>query len=481
MALAAMASVGFAATALAGNGSNFQQLTNGIDYFFGGFLNPQAPVGTHGTFRCVPSDVLHAPTLVVDPAWAGFTQGTYAAKVNAIHFTACASTGITAVWPNITLSSSDGDCRFAPGGVLNYGFASSAAFFGVGGFGWMGVGPLNGTTPGAVNLLALIGGLTFGGPFTAGPTGATVYGLALDLTALFGSPSTITVPGGESLTYWIAEDLVQGPLDYQYWVGSLDERNICSGMSFFASAIGTPNGAVFAFQSSLEWGMFVSTLDATLMAAVAPSAFGVGGTDTTMALGGLNPMDTGTGGRTLSLTGATPEGGNGLGFESLSFNSYDCANAFGGSGKLLFCNLMAVNALGTPSCGPWTAGYFGVPTGGPGGPVLSTLIPQNPRITGQLDAVALNLISNPVWTTLTLHAVAPGGNEYPMFPGFAAAMGGSTGNQGGFGIPVPNLAQLVGIQLYFSGVGLNAASSAIAKTANNGHSHQNGYAVLMFP
>ena len=479
LALAAAASVGFAAAAFAGNGSNYQQLTNGIDFFYGGFYNPQNPVGTMGVWRCFPSDVLHSPTMVIDPNGT-VAPGNYASKISSVNFTGCASTGITAVWPTIALSSSDGDCRLTAGTgtTLNFGFASSAAFFGVGGFGFFGFGPLNSSTA-TVNLLALIGNVQFGGPFTAGPTGATVYGLGLLLQPVFGSPSSIAVPDGESLTYWISENMVQGPGNYMYWVASEDERNICSSMSAIASAIGTPNGGVFRVPTNREFGMFVSTIDATTMAAVAPTAFDIGGLNTTM--GAANPMDTGTGGRTLSLTGVTPEGGNGLGFETLSFNSNNENNVFGTSGVLMFCNLMAVNLLASPACGTWSAGYLALPTGGSGGPVLSTLIPQNPRIVDKLDTVALALINNPVWTLSTIHNTTPGGSEYPMFQGFTIANGGSTGNTGGFAIPVPNLAALVGVQLMFCGTGLNGSNSAIAKTANNGHSHANGYATLFFP
>jgi hypothetical protein len=480
LGLAAAMSFGFAASAFAGNGSNFQQLFNGLDFFYGGFFNPIAPVGTHGTWRCFPSEVLHSPTMVTDPAWAGFTQGTYAAKISAMHFTACASTGSIAVWPNLVISSSDGDCRIAPGGVLNFGFASTATVFGSGpGFGFFGVGPLNGTVPGTVNLLAGILNIQFGGPFLAGPTGAFVYGLQLNTIAVFGSPSNITVPDGESATYWLAEDLVQGPADFQYWTASEDERSICSSLSGLASAIGQPNGAVYGMPTNREFSMFFAMEDAQLMIGSAPSAFGIGGADTTM--GGANPMDTGTGSRFLSLTGTTPEGGNGLGFETLSFNSYDEGNPFGGAGKLMFPNLSAVNLGAVANCGPWTAGYFAIPTGGPGGPVLSNLIPQNPRVVAQIDNITINLLANPVWTGATTHNVAPGGNQYPMFPGFGALMGGSSGNNGGFGIPIPNLPALVGAELYISGVALNATNSAIAKTADGGHGHQNGYAINFHP
>jgi hypothetical protein len=481
LAAAAAATLGLVATASAGNGSNFQQLLNGEDFFYGGFFNPNNPVGTHGVWRCIPADVLHAPTMVTDPAQAGFTQGTYAAKISALHIAVAGSTGSTAIWPSIVLSSSDGDCRIAPGGTLNFGFASTSTVFATTGLGFFGVGPLNGTVPGTVNILAALLNAGFGGPFQAGPSGAIVYGVQFNLTAIFGSPSNITVPGGESVTYWASERFNQAPGNYQYWAASEDERSICSSLSNLASAIGTPNGAVFAMPTNREFGMFIATEDATLMVGVGPTmaATDIGVPNTTM--GGANPMDTGTGGRTISLTGTTPEGGTGTGFDTLSFNSYDEGNIFGGSGKLIFANLMAVNLAGAASCGPWSAGYLGIPSGGPGGPVLSNVIPTNPRIVGQLDSVSINLITNPVWTGATLHNVAPGGNEYPMFPGFPSLMGGSSGNNGGFGIPIPNLPVLVGVQLFFSGVGLNASNTAIAKTADNGHSHQNGYATIFHP
>jgi hypothetical protein len=293
--------------------------------------------------------------------------------------------------------------------------------------------------------------------------------LQLDLTAGSGSPSSITVPEGESLTLWMAEALTQGPGNYQYWTASEDEQALCSSLSGLASAIGTPNGAVFAMPPNREFGLFIATDDASLMVGIAPNPAGFGGP----TMGTANPMDTGTGGRTISLT--TPPA------PTLSFNSYDEGNDFGGSGKIVFANLMGVNTVGSASCGAWSPGYAALPTGGPGGPVLSSLIPQQPRLVGQLDLVALNLATNTAWTLATTHNVTPGGNQYPMFGAFPAAMGGSTGNNGGFAIPIPNLPPLVGVQLFFSALGLNANNTAIAKNANNGHSHSNGYATIFFP
>lgn len=477
LALAAFAAtVGFGANALAANGSNFLHLTNGIDFFFGGFVNPQFPVGTNGAWRCFPADQLFAPTMVVGTTTV--PAGQYATKIQSLHWGTLTSTGKTAVWPTVSLTSSDGDCRFVSGSALNYGFASAVAFGGGPGSGFFAVGPLNSpTTPGVANLLALILNVQFVNPFPLG----TAVGLQLDLDPLFAAPSTIAVPEGESLVYWMADDPADAPGAYQYLIGSNDERNICSSLSYFASAIGTAAGSAFAFTPVLEWGMFLGTLDATLAAAVAPSIAPTGGAETHQA-GFANPIDVGTGGRTISLTGTTPEGGNGLGFEVLSLISYDEFNAFGGSNRLVFANLMSVNLNGTGSCGPWTPGYFAVATGGPGGPVLTTSIPQNPRIVGKFDAVTAALLANPIWLAATMHANVPGGAHYPMFGAFpTVGTSGSTGNNGGFGIPVPNLPALIGVELFLSSVSLNGAGTAIAAAANNGHSNSNGFPVKFHP
>jgi hypothetical protein len=482
LALAAIAAtVGFGSDALAANGSNFLHLYNGTDFFFGGFVNPQFPVGTNGVFRCFPSDQLFAPTKVVGTTTV--PAGQYATKICALHFGTLTSTGKTASWPTIALSSSDGDCRFVIGSGLNFGLASATAFGAPAGSGYFIFGPLNASAQ--VNLLALISGLQFVNPFPLG----TAVALQLDLNAVFGAPSTIAVPEGEALTYWQADDPLDAPGAYQYWIGSNDERNICSSMSYFASALTGAGGAVFAFLPTFEWGIFFGTLDATMSVAVAPSAAPVGGAETHQDPAAyINRMDVGTGGRTFSLTGLTPEGGNGLGFETLSLLTYDENNAFGGSGRLVFANLMSVNTGAVGSCGPWTPGYFAVPTGGPGGPALSNAIPQMPRIVGQLDAVALALIGNPVWVLSTSHNTLAGGGgppptaaAFPLFANFPVAHGGSTGNSGGFAIPVPAIPTLIGLEVFLSSVGLNGAGTSIAKLANNGHSHSNGFPIKFHP
>lgn len=468
------------ADAAAANGSNFLQLMNGMDAFFGGFLNPTNPPSnvTNGVWRCIPSQILHAPTRVSDPTDPLYGQ--YATKIDALHLTSCASTGAVATWPTIALSSGDSDCRVVVQGSLNFGFASAAAFGGSG-LGWFAIGPTSGTTP--PSLLLLIFNTSFPGPHFAGPTGAIVYGVELEIAQQVGTVSAITIPENQSLTYWIADDKAESPGAYQYFVGSTDERGLCSSLSFFASGVRAVGTAVSAWVVSRprteEWGMFISTVDGTLMAATAPTIMNPG-SDTTM--GTANPMDTGIGGLAVSLTGSTVEGGNGLGgHEILSFNGYDQNNAFGGAPRLLIANLAAFNSLGAPSCGAWSPGYVPTAFGGFGGPALSTAIPQQPRIVGKLDPLAITLLTNPLWLTLTTHSMVAAGNQYPMFPGYPSQIGGSTGNTGGAGIPLPILPALVGAELCFSGVSLNAAGTSIAPIANSGHSHTHGWTTRFFP
>jgi hypothetical protein len=322
-------------------------------------------------------------------------------------------------------------------------------------------------------LLGAVFDIKLSGPWTIVPTSAWLYGVDLNLINL-GSPSAITVPEGESLVYWLSEGPNQSFGHYQYWAASEDEQNLCSSLSGIASALGTTSGSLATTHAGREFGMFVGTLDASLMVGITPGSQVTpqGLPETTM--GTFNPMDTGTGGRTISISGIGPP-------IRLSFNSYDVADDFITSGKLVFANLMAVSSIFAPSCGSWDPAYTALATGGPGGPVLSTSIPQQPRLTGKLDTLALSLAMNPAWVLSTRHDVTPGGNEYPLFPGIAAKRGGSTGNNGGSAIPVPSLPALVGVQLYFSALGLDATGNIVAKLAANGHTHSNGYATLFFP
>ncbi len=473
-ALALVAALVLASDGIAGNRSNFLQLTNGVDFSYGGFYNPIFPQGTMGVWRCYPSELLHSPTRTVDPAGT-VPAGTYATKITALHFTTLASGVTPPSWPTIVLSSSDGDCRLAPGGQLNFGFGSStAALAAAPGTGWFGFGPLN-SSSGTAHVLAAFTNVQAPQIWTYGPASAALS-YALEIDQQLGSPSAIAVPEGESLTYWIAERMNQGPGSYQYWMASEDETSVCSSLSSLASAIGTPHGGVFRVPSNREFGMFIGTLDATLMAATSPR-WSIGGSDITM--GTTNPMDTGTGALDISISGLGTTTAQGH-YATISFNSYDDAGSSFRAGKMVFANRAGFNSLGLPSCGAWSPGHQALPTGGPGGPVLSTAIPQQPRLVGRIDTLTAVLVANPTWIVSTTHATKSGGTEYPMFPGFAAD-GGSTGNTGGFAVRIPNDPLLVGEEFFFSGVNVDLVSGGLAVLANNGHSNQNGFLTRLRP
>jgi hypothetical protein len=468
---AAFALVAFGASAEAGNGSNYIHLINGIDYFFG-----KAPVSGNfnGIWRCFPADTLYSPTKVVDPAGT-VAPGNYATKVCAVHVSVAASANKVVTFPTLTLSSGDGDCAFLNAGTggLNYGLGS------IGGFGTFVVGPNNGPS-GTVNLLAAVGNLTvlntWGG---AGPTGATVAALFFNLSQIFGSPSTIAVPEGESLVVWLQDDPNQfGPGQIQYWTGSNDERNICSSFSFLLSG----SGSAFAFLPNFEWCLTIGTLDATLNQFVfSLEALGLGGNGGTdaMAVSTLaQPGDQGTGMRTISITGTDPfQSGGSIGSEIIGWNVYDENNPFGGSNRLTFINLWSLDIFGNPYCALGNhlnaPNQLVTPTGGPGGAPMSTLIPQEPRFVGQVDAVSNALLKNGLWLNFGQFAVTLAGINFPHFPAAAGISGGS-GNTGGAAFTVPPLASVIGVELFAWNVNLTASGTAIAKTANNGHSHTNG-------
>lgn len=459
----------FGASAHAGNGSNYLHLLNGVDYFFG----KTPPNGNLvGIWRCFPSEILHSPTRVVDPNATPVTVGQYATKLEAMHITINGSPGSTLDFPTTALSSSPGDCRFLTSGgtAVNYFLASVA------GFGTVVVGPANGGGFGAVNLLAGVGGLTILNP-AAAPN--IIVQLAVNLTAVFGSPSTITVPENESLVYWVQDDPNQtGVADWQYWTGSFDERTLASSYSYLFSG---STGTVFAFVPQFEWSIGLGSLDATLTTAI--RSFGGGPSllnahDPASGFLGAAGFDQGTGTRNISISGTTPP--NSTVGDVLGFAHYDNHNVNGGTNKLIFANLFRL-VLPSPvtPVGHYAATFINLhPLAG--GPALSPAIPQNPRITIALDLVTSALLANPLWTGGTTHGGAAGASNVPWFPA-AAGVSGSTGNTGGFQIPIPPLPSIPGLDLGFSAVSLNAAGTAIAKTANNGHSHTNSYNVFFQP
>ncbi|MFG0315881.1 MAG: hypothetical protein ACF8XB_01310, partial [Planctomycetota bacterium JB042] len=289
----------------AGNGSNYVHLTNGLDYFFG--KTPPAGKFT-GIWRCFPADMLHAPTI----ALTGPQAGTYATKVCAVHFCVTGSAWSTLAFPTIALSSSTGKCRFlTSAGGTNFGV------FSVAGFGSIVAGPLSGNAgPAPVNLLGGVAGATI-----FNPSSAVFAFIAVDFLLISGQ--TIDVPTGESLVLWVQDDPNQfGPGTMQYWTGSFDERNLCSGYSFLLSG----TGAALAYQAPFEWALGFGTRDATLSTAISSLGGGPSSLNAHDAIQGFSPgFDAGSGTRTISITGTggTGLGSASIGSEFLAFNVYD--------------------------------------------------------------------------------------------------------------------------------------------------------------
>ena len=445
-------------SAEAGNGSNYVHLMNGVDYFF---LSAPTSGSLRGVWRCFPGENLIAPTLVTDPA--NPQVGTYAAKICAIHMTVTGSPAGPLLFPTVSISTSDGKCQFTQSGgtALNFGLASSGA-------GLVVVGPLAGNGTPASNLALQV---TLAGASITNPASApnVLVQLALNLTQIVGSPSTIPVPEGDSMTLWLQEnDQQTGAGNRMYWTGSLNERNLCSGYSFLLSG----NGSIgIGFNAAWEWSAGIGTLDATMT----PAITSVGSAQD----GLLQPFDQGTGTTTISITGATAFPATSTVGDAFGFAHYDESNAFGGSDKLVILNLAGLESSGNPVCSNRAPTFVQLPTGGPGGPVLSPL-GNAPRSAAKFDGVTSALLGGGFWTAATVHGGVPGGINIPWFAA-PAGISGSTGNTGGFMIPIPPLATLVGIQVYTSMLSLNGAGTAIAPLANNGHSHTNGYATLFFP
>lgn len=465
--LALSAAMFAAPQAVAGNGSNYVHLTNGLDYFFG----KTPPAGNLvGAWRCFPSDMLHAPSL----ALAGPQAGTYATKVCAVHINVTGSPGSTLAFPTIALSSSTGKCNFlTSAGTLNFGL------FSVAGFGTIIAGPLTGNSGpvAAVNLLAGVAGAAITNP-AAAPN--VIVLITLNLVGVFGN--TIDVPVDESLVLWVQDDPNQfGTGTMQYWTGSFDERNLCSGYSFLFSG-GT--GTAFAFQAPIEWAIGFGTQDATLTTAINSLGAGPSTLNAHDALQGFTPgFDAGSGTRTISITGTggTALGSASIGSEFLAFNVYD---EEGPSNRLAIANIPGFDptAQATGTCNNRNPNYIAFPTGGPGGPVLFGGVPEMPRSVGKIDTLATVLLGNGIWIASTNHGTIAGGNNLPYFPQ-AAANGGSNagGNVGGFPIPIPPFPTLPGIELFFWNFNVDPTNSFLDPAAGGGHKLTNGYPILFFP
>lgn len=437
----------------AANGSNYLHLINGLDYFFG----KTAPAGKfRGIFRCFPSEMLHSPTLVVEPT--NPLAGTYATKIVALHFTVFAAPSKLITFPTVALTSAVGTCGFlTSSGALNFGFLS------VSGFGRIMGGPLDGGT-GIVNFLGGVQNIQVLWP---GHTNAIVQ-IGLNLTALHGSPSTIAVPEGESLVYWVQDDPNQFfPGLRQYWTGSVDEQFLCSlSHSFMLSTSGT----VLSFQPWSEFSIGLGTLDASMTPVITSLGPGISGLNAHDGSLGFSPgFDQGSGTLTISATGFTGGG------EFLGFAIYDENNQYGGSSRLAIANLPGTSGTCAgyiPS--PWPSGF--------GGSVLSSIIPQSPRSVGVFDPLTALLLNNAIWVMSTNHNTAPGSMNIPWFPAAADISGSNaTGINGGFVIPLPNCTALPGLVVNWWNWPTDPTNNFVDSAASGGHSNTNSYQTLFFP
>ncbi len=178
------------------------------------------------------------------------------------------------------------------------------------------------------------------------------------------------------------------------------------------------------------------------------------------------------GSRTISITGA------GLGSEFLGVAVYDALGF--GSPRLAALNLWGLDVLGSATCSRSSPTFLSL--FGPGGPVLVPSLPEMPRSVGKLDPLANVLLSNAIWQLSTNHTTFPGALNVPWFPSPAGNSGSNgTGINGGFVIPLPPLASLVGIQIYLWSWPTDPSNSFLDFGVNGGHSNTNGYDVLFFP
>lgn len=489
-ALALSAVMFTAQKAEAANGSNYIHLMNGLDYFFG----KTPPAGQlAGIWRCFPQEMLHSPTLVIDPLSP--EVGKYATKIVAMHLTCTSSVGTTIDFPVLSLSSAPGTCAFlTSAGTLNY------ALFSVSGFGTVIGGPLDGGGPGAVNILAGVTGVSVTNP-TAGP-GFGVQ-IALNLLGAFpGAASTIAVPDGESLVFFVQDDPNQfGPGTMQYWMGSADELFLCSGVgySFLLQPGGATVGGLFGYQ---EYAIGLGSLDATATPVIVSRQSGpgiTGITNTHSPSMGFNPgFDQGNGTLRISISGANANRPT-LALpptqtEAIGFAVYDENNQYGGAFRLAYANLIGVLAapcLSPPTFTPAPPPFAGSAPNGPfAGPVLTAAFPTQPRSVLTFDALTNLVLSNPIWLAATNHSTNPGGLNIPWWvnapptPTPVADVSGSngTGNHGGFMIPLgPPASSAVGLVVGFANFAVDPNNTFLDHGGAAGHSLSNSYQVIFAP
>lgn len=462
LAAAALAFGLCGSNASAANGSNYVHLMNGLDYFIL-FANP-TPLAGNGFFRCFTHEILHAPTKVVNGADANF--GTYATKITALHWGNTGSVGFTFNWPLISISSGQGDCRLIDPttGNVNFGLFTPAPCAAFGGAGYFPpAGPLNSAGP-------LSNELDICGAALVNPAGAPniIVQIFITIAALTGgNPSTITVPEGDNVVEFLGDNNLQvGPGTRQYPLVSANEKNLCSTVSTLLTTGAT---AVFKIPANWEWDVGFGVLDATNDPTVSANPINPAGLDAQNAFG----IDAGQGGRTLSITNS------GAGGETMGFLTYDENNAAGGTARLVLANVYRVSHTCLPGSG------ITLGTGGPGGPVLSNIIPQMPRASTKIDFLTIALLNSGAWFALTGHNTQPGGVNIPWFPAPTTGDSGAEGATGGVPIPVPPFPTLPGVALDTSSLNLSGPLGSpgqhIAKTANNGHSHSCSADITFFP
>lgn len=469
-------------SALAGNGSNFWHYQNGLDYYFtytaGGIPTPGSAV-----WRCFPGSINHSPTRVVDVNAPVAHQGQYGSKIETLWMNVICGGGFGGtpiIFPYVAVSSNTQSCAIVTSAGVNWGLFTGLPT-GVGAFL---LGPLN--PIGTLELNAFFAPIIIPGNFPVG----FINTVRLDVVGTATTPSAITVPEGAAVSLIVADSPVQGPGGsgtHQYWTGSVDDRRVCSVIgnsgAFDAGAFTVGQYYILTGGSPpklpLEWGNAVSTIDAVVELGI--NAVGPGPSGLNPGVFYAAPYDAGQNG-VISLTGSTlnaPTAG-----EIFGIQSYDDNNPFGGSNHLSLLNFSGIQTgypAPIPMC-PTAGGLMNVPTGGssPGSfpptagapPRLSAALPQQVRSTGKFDFVTNNLLANPFWTGSTVHGVAPFGIFFPFYPALVKC-GGSTGNNGGAQILIPVIGALVGLEVALWQLNMNAAGTAIAINANNGHSHTN--------
>lgn len=455
----------FSASAMAANGSNYVHATNGVDYFFntagngpGSIFNTPGTNAPFGFWNCFNKEMLYSPTLVVNPTDPNV--GTYAAKIEGfdVNFTAAAGANIT--FPLIVLSTGNGTCTFVTSGGLNWGLATGF------GNGFLAiVGPTSGS---ALSIIAAFANIGVANPNLGN---GFIYTLALNLNQFVGAPSAVTVKEGHDLTLFVHANPLQTSALPNGWTWSGDEKNICSSHSYMVNT--TASGILaFAFVPTVEWGMGVRSIDATLNTYTTSLGAGASGLNANAAFG----IDNGSGAQTLSITGSYPNVGGALGSDVLGFLTYDTTHPTG-SGRYVLGSVTGFR----------TCFNTALVLGGPGGPVFSNAIPQAPRLVGTFDALTNALAGlGPTWLLIAGHDTVPGAVNIPWFPTPSVGPAGATGVTGGFAVTVPPFPTLPGIELLWYSTPLFLSASVIPGNfldplVNNGHSNSLSYPLQFHP